>query len=183
MARKQFSCKSLPNERYSLFWQERARSQGTSFTLRGPSPAKRRQIAAGGSLMTRYPDPAQLSPPREPGTQASTSPQASQDALCGGWGRGAAGPTDCNSGRQPLLLGLRGDLGPSALRMAQAQLSWRARGRRPAPTSYLTPPEAHHSAGSWLKMAHWWWLIDSWLLVGGSMEASTNGWAGPLTVS
>ena len=152
MVRKQFSCKSLPNERYSLFWQEKARSQGTSFTLQGPSPAKRRQIAAGGSLMTKYPDPAQLLPPREPGTQDSTSPQASRDALWGGGG--AAGPTGCNSGRQPLLSGLRGDPGPSALQMAQAQLSWRARGRRPAPTSYLAPPEDHHSAGRWLKMAH-----------------------------
>lgn len=74
--------------------------------------------------MTKYPDPAPLSPPREPGTQDSTSPQASQDALCRGRGRGRSHRPQLSS--QPLLSGRRGDLGPSALQMARAQLSWKA---------------------------------------------------------
>ena len=182
MVRKQFSRKSLPNERYSLFWQEKARSQGTSFTLQGPSPAKRRQIAAGGSLMTKYPDPAQLLPPREPGTQDSTSPQASRDALWEGGGvrQVPQAATQADSHCYQVSEATRA---PQLSRWPKP--SWAGgpgvEGQRPLLTLLHQRTTIPLAVGS------------KWLTNGGSstvgclwarpMEASTNGWAGPLTVS
>ena len=69
-------CQYPSNTCYSLFWQEKARSPGTTVTLQGPILAERRQISAGGSLRAGSPDLAQPSSMREPGTQDPTGSQA-----------------------------------------------------------------------------------------------------------
>ena len=67
-----------------------------------PVLAKSRQSSVGSSLRAGSPDPAQLSSLREPGTQPSLPSDSS-----GHPNRGRPGPTDCDSGRWPLLLAHR----------------------------------------------------------------------------
>ena len=53
--------------------QERAKSQGTTFTLKCPILDKQKQISFGSSFRARFPHSAQLSSLMEPGTQPNSS--------------------------------------------------------------------------------------------------------------
>src|SRR5574340_828112 len=53
--------------------QKRAKSQGTTFTLKCPILDKQKQISFGSSLRDRFPHSSQLSFLMEPGTQYKTS--------------------------------------------------------------------------------------------------------------
>ena len=189
--RERCSCKPPPSDYYSLFWQEKTRSPGTTVTLWGPALAGIGQISAGGSLRARSPDPVQPPSLRKLGAQDATSAQAPQAAWMAGEGR--AGPADADPGRRPLPWGCRcrGEghlkawawpvggtwwglwslqdtapnlfLGPSVHLPAGGQMSWRAPGRGPGSASYLTlPPDDHHSPTN---------------------SPMTLCWAGPLTVA
>ena len=81
-------CQYPSNTCYSLFWQEKARSPGTTVTLQGPILAERRQISAGGSLRAGSPDLAQLHEgARNPGPNWPSGSSGHPDAK--GWS------TDC----------------------------------------------------------------------------------------
>ena len=108
------ACESPPNECYSLFWQERARSPGTAFPLRGPVLAKRRwaQLVAPsgpgphslpschhwGSQVPRTQRALRLlRPPKQAGRGRSCRLHAMQAAATirsrrQGWGRGSLPP-------------------------------------------------------------------------------------------
>ena len=103
--RERCSCKPPPSDYYSLFWQERTRSPGTTVTLWGPALAEIGQISAGGSLRARSPGPVQPPSLRKPGAQDATSAQAPQAACMAGEGR--ADPADADPGRRPLPWGCR----------------------------------------------------------------------------
>ena len=81
------------------------KGQGSKVQLspsKAPVLANRRQSSAASSLRARSPDSAQLSSLREPGAHPNWPSGSS--------GRPKArrqGPTDCNPGRLPLLLGCR----------------------------------------------------------------------------
>ena len=66
-----------------------------------PVLIERKQISVGSSFRARFPQPAQLSSLREPGTQLNW-PSVSSAAQMG-----RPGPTNCGSYRRPLLLGHR----------------------------------------------------------------------------
>lgn len=66
-----------------------------------PVLIERKQISFGSSFRARFPQPAQLSSLREPGTQLNW-PSVSSAAQMG-----RPGPTNCGSYRRPLLLGHR----------------------------------------------------------------------------
>ena len=53
--------------------QERAKSQGRTFTLKCPILDKQKQISFGSSFRARFPHSAQLSSLMEPGTQPNSS--------------------------------------------------------------------------------------------------------------
>ena len=76
--------------------QERAKSQGTTFTLKCPILDKQKQISFGSSFRARFPHSAQLSSLMEPGTQPNrycllrlskcgdqfSEPEAQEDGHC-----------------------------------------------------------------------------------------------------
>ena len=53
--------------------QERAKSQGTTFSMKCPILDKQKQISFGRSFRTRFPHSSQLSSLMEPGTQPNRS--------------------------------------------------------------------------------------------------------------
>ena len=130
-----------------------------------PVLIERKQISFGSSFRARFPQPAQLSSLREPGTQLNW-PSVSSAAQMG-----RPGPTNCGSYRRPLLLGHRDRgkrevhrclkagprpvealwglwspagwspsllHGPSTHPRAEGWGTWRASRRRPESASYLT---------------------------------------------
>ena len=87
---------------YSLSWQEKQGPKAQLSPPKVPILAKRRQVSVGSSFSARPPHPAQLSSLKEPGAQPSWPSGSS------GHSEGRPGPTECNPGTLPLLLGHRG---------------------------------------------------------------------------
>ena len=137
------------------------------FPLQGPCLAERRQISAGSSLRTKSPGPTQPSSLTEPGTQDPTGPQPPQAAQRVGAGptNQVPGrqlpPLGCRGGEREEVhhclkawawpVGGLGEgcgdqqttasvcsLDPPGQLPAISHVSWRAPGRRPGATSYLT---------------------------------------------
>ena len=195
-----------PNKCYSLSWQERVRSQGTTFSLWGPGRAKTRQNSVGGSLKAKSPDPVQLSllRKRAPRTQPALRPPIRWEPV----------PTNFILCRQPLPLGCR-DEGEAhlclkvwtqavggltrALELCRTQPPACSLGPPPSPAHLLAwgwvsrrspgfcllphfPPDDHHSnhRPNCLTQDH---SLTVGCLWAGSTEVPINGWARPLTVT
>lgn len=172
------------------------RSQGTTFILWGPGPAKR-QNSAGSSFRARSSDSVQLSSLREPGAEDPTGPQAPQvvqmlrPRSCRlraiqmstairsqrwGWGEvhGCLKPVGGLGEGSGALQDTVPSMSPGCphslahLKAGWAGRPWRGKAR------IHSPPAHYHSTDHWLNR-HWRSLTDSSLLGAGAYR-STDQW-------